>query len=368
MTRAWATATATRWQRSGTSCRCSSRSTRSRSPQPTPAQPRAPCRASPSGAERYLNRGLRPCPATRPTRATATPDTETWFDDNGWWGTRVHRGLPRHRQRAAACRRRTGAALHRRRRLGPAAGRHLVEHRAPLQGRARRSPSDTLLATLIYQQTHSRLRARARRAGSWPGRTRRGSAPPTACTRAAPQPDADRLHRGAADLRAGGALPPDRRRPANAQRAERLKATALHRFGYLLDFSPQYDAIYLQWMLALYSLDHDPTLYALAADNARDAQTRALERRRALPALLERRDAPAQDAEAGHAADAGRDHQPVRLAGRLPAAALSGGSTLRARAAAHDAVEHAVGQHALGEQHRLRVAADQRSGPSSAAR
>ena len=29
-------------------------------------------------------------------------------------------------------------------------------------------------------------------------------------------------------------------------------------------------------MLALYSLDHDPTLYALAADNARDAQTRAL--------------------------------------------------------------------------------------------
>ena len=44
----------------------------------------------------------------------------------------------------------------------------------------------------------------------------------------------------------------------------------------LLDFSPQYDAIYLQWMLALYSLDRDPTLYALAADNARDAQTRAL--------------------------------------------------------------------------------------------
>jgi hypothetical protein len=28
-------------------------------------------------------------------------------------------------------------------------------------------------------------------------------------------------------------------------------------------------------MLALYSIDHDPTLYALAADNARDAQTHA---------------------------------------------------------------------------------------------
>ena len=55
-----------------------------------------------------------------------------------------------------------------------------------------------------------------------------------------------------------------------------LRNTALDRFGYLLDFSPQYDAIYLQWMLALYALDHDRTLYALAADNARDAQTRAL--------------------------------------------------------------------------------------------
>ena len=46
--------------------------------------------------------------------------------------------------------------------------------------------------------------------------------------------------------------------PADCERAELLKATALDRFGALLDFSPQYDAIYLQWMLALYSLDHDP--------------------------------------------------------------------------------------------------------------
>ena len=47
------------------------------------------------------------------------------------------------------------------------------------------------------------------------------------------------------------------------------------RFGYLLDFSPQYDAIYLQWMLALYAQDHDPVLYRLAADNARNAESRA---------------------------------------------------------------------------------------------
>src|SRR5262249_55300393 len=60
------------------------------------------------------------------------------------------------------------------------------------------------------------------------------------------------------------------------QTAARPKRTALQRFGYLLDFSPQYDAIYVQWMLALYGLEGDPALYALAADNARDAQARAI--------------------------------------------------------------------------------------------
>ena len=38
---------------------------------------------------------------------------------------------------------------------------------------------------------------------------------------------------------------------------------------------PQYDAIYQQWMLALYAQDHDPVLYRLAADNARNAESRA---------------------------------------------------------------------------------------------
>jgi len=82
-----------------------------------------------------------------------------------------------------------------------------------------------------------------------------------------------RTEAGRAPIEAGGAEcwigMPD---PGHAGR---LKATALTRFGQVLDFSPQYDAIYLQWMLALYALDGDRSLYALAAANARDAQTRA---------------------------------------------------------------------------------------------
>ncbi len=65
--------------------------------------------------------------------------------------------------------------------------------------------------------------------------------------------------------------------PAECAFARQLKTRSLARFGYLLDFAPQYDAIYLQWMLALYGLEGDPTLYRMAADNARDAQARALD-------------------------------------------------------------------------------------------
>ena len=57
--------------------------------------------------------------------------------------------------------------------------------------------------------------------------------------------------------------------------ADYLTAHALHRFGPMLEFAPQYDAIYVQWMLAIYSLEHDSVLYALAADNARNAESRA---------------------------------------------------------------------------------------------
>ncbi len=54
-----------------------------------------------------------------------------------------------------------------------------------------------------------------------------------------------------------------------------LTGTALKRFGEELNFAPRYDAIYLQWLLALYGLDGNAGLYRLAAVNAGDAQARA---------------------------------------------------------------------------------------------
>ena len=53
--------------------------------QPTPANRRAVARFA-AGAERYLNRGLRPLAGYSPYPADRAPGTLTWFDDNGWWG------------------------------------------------------------------------------------------------------------------------------------------------------------------------------------------------------------------------------------------------------------------------------------------
>ena len=39
-----------------------------------------------AGAERYLNRGLRPLPGYSPYPGDRSANTQTWFDDNGWWG------------------------------------------------------------------------------------------------------------------------------------------------------------------------------------------------------------------------------------------------------------------------------------------
>src|SRR5438045_2803374 len=52
---------------------------------PTPSHRRAVLRFA-AGAERYLNRGLRPVPGYSPYPGDRAPGTQTWFDDNGWWG------------------------------------------------------------------------------------------------------------------------------------------------------------------------------------------------------------------------------------------------------------------------------------------
>jgi Glycosyl hydrolase family 76 len=227
-----------------------------------------------AGAERYLNRGLRPVAGYSPYPGDRRADTLTWFDDNGWWGVAFVNAY-----RATGTRRYLSDA---RRALAyidaagwdPRAGGIWWNTAHPYKA-GEALAAGTLLAALLYQQTRSRFDlAQARTFLRWANTS---GFSPTDGLYAGSSVDATPIDYIEAPLiYAQALLCTLTATPAECERAERLKTVALDRFGYLLDFSPQYDAIYLQWMLALYSLDHDPTLYALAADNARDAQTRAL--------------------------------------------------------------------------------------------
>jgi len=240
--------------------------------EPSAANRRALTRFA-AGAERYLNRGLRPLPGYSPYQGDREANTETWFDDNGWWGIAFVEayhatGNARYLADAERALRYVASAG-----WDPNGGGIWWNTEHPYKSGPALA-ADTLLATLIYQQSHSAFAlGQARKFIAWANTSG---------------------FSGADDLYAGSSLnstPVDyieapliyaqallchlTGTTSECQRAAQLKTTALDRFGYLLDFAPQYDAIYLQWMLALYALEGDRTLYTLAADNARDAQTRA---------------------------------------------------------------------------------------------
>jgi hypothetical protein len=240
--------------------------------QPTPANRRAVARFA-AGAERYLNRGLRPLPGFSPYPGDRAAGTQTWFDDNGWWGVafvNAYRATGTRRYLLDAER-----ALHYIATLGwdPRGGGIWWNTSHPYKA-GEALASGTLLAALLYEQTRSPFAlAQASRFLAWANTS--GFSP------------ADGLYAGssldatpidyieAPLIYAQAVLCAGRGTAGDCTRAEQLKTVALDRFGYLLNFSPQYDAIYLQWMLALYARDHDPVLYRLAVDNARNAASRA---------------------------------------------------------------------------------------------
>jgi hypothetical protein len=227
-----------------------------------------------AGAERYLNRGLRPVPGFSPYPGDREANTQTWFDDNGWWGLGFVNAF-----RATGNRRYLTDAQHAlsyiaRAGWDPPSGGIWWNTTHPYKSGPALA-ADTLLATLIYQQNHSGFAlAQARRFllyANGPGFSLTDGLYAGSSLNATPVDyiEGPLIYAQATLCRLTGV-------PSECSLAERLKARALTRFGYTLDFSPQYDAIYLQWMLALYSTDGDPTLYALATNNARDAQARAI--------------------------------------------------------------------------------------------
>ena len=242
------------------------------------AQPTAANRAAvagfASGAERYLNRGLRPRPGYSPYPGDRTANTETWFDDNGWWGVAFVNAY-----HATGSKRWLNDAQRALDYIAAAgwdsrSGGIWWNTTHPFKSGPALA-SDTLLATLLFQQTGSSADlAQARKFLTW-ANTGGGFSPANGlyADSSVNQTPVDYVE--APLIYAQAVLCHMTSDAEYCHRAAEQEIASLRRFGDVLDFAPQYDAIYLQWMLALYSLDGDRSLYQLALENARDAETRA---------------------------------------------------------------------------------------------
>jgi len=240
--------------------------------QPTSANRSALTRFA-TGAEHYLNRGLHPLPGYSPYPGDRTAGTETWFDDNGWWGIAfvnayLATGSKRWLNDAMRALNYIAAAG-----WDPREGGLWWNTHHPYKAGAALA-SDTLLATLLYQQTKSSFAlAQARKFLAW-GNTSGFSSADGLYAGSSLNPTPIDYAEGPM-IYAQAVLCDLTGVHDDCTHSEQQKTNSLRRFGYLLDFSPQYDAIYLQWLLALYGLRHDRALYQLAADNARNIQARS---------------------------------------------------------------------------------------------
>ncbi len=232
---------------------------------PTPANLSA-VRTFANGAERYLDHSLRPVAGYAPYPGDRGSTVETWFDDNGWWGlafVNAYRATGAARYLTDAER-----ALTYIERAGwdPNGGGIWWNTTHPYKA-GEALASGTLLATLLYLTTHSRADlAAANMFLAW-GNTTGFSAADGLYAKS----DSSRVPEDYVEaplIYAQQQLCAATGAQSDCARVPALIDTSLQRFGPDLDFGPQYDTIYLQWMLALYGADQDPRLYDLAASNA----------------------------------------------------------------------------------------------------
>jgi hypothetical protein len=237
---------------------------------PSPAH-RAALSTFARGAERYYDRGLRPTPGYAPYPGDRG-QVRAWFDDNGWWGlgfmdayraTGNSRYL-RDAERAFAFIAAQG--------WDRARGGLWWDTSHPYKA-GEPLAAGSLLGALLFRSTHNPFYlGQVNRFLTWADANfltelrlyaRTDSDPTPTPYVEGPLVEAHQLL-----CQAG--------QPAACARARELADASWNRFQARLQMGPQYDTIYLHWMLVYASQTGDARWPALAAQMAQSAQSNAL--------------------------------------------------------------------------------------------
>jgi hypothetical protein len=225
------------------------------------------------GAERYWNRRLRPHPGYAAYPGDHRTRARTWFDDNGWWGLAFFDAYrATHERRALDAARRALRFVMLAgwdRRHGGIWWNNMRKFKA-----GESLASTTLLASLMYTETHRRGYLRlAQRLIAWGNRSmwndQRGLYG-ARDTNDAPMPyvegpmiAADQTLCEATGVRSYCTL------------ADALAGRAFSFFGDDFRMGPQFDAVYVHWMLHYYAHGGSPVWYQVADKVATDADQNA---------------------------------------------------------------------------------------------
>jgi len=234
---------------------------------PTPANLHA-ANAFALGAERYFNPSLRPVAGFGSYPDLRSPE-RTWFDDNGWWGLSFldafrATGNPRFVRDAQRAFRFIAVSG-----WDPGAG-GLWWDTSHSKKAGESLASATLLAALLYERTGSAYyAAQARKFIAWADVNfwnPKAQLYPRTETSATPMPyvEVPMIVASRVLCRADG-------NQDDCRRADALEGAFRAWFPPEADMGPQFDAVYLRWLLEEYALEGDPQLYAIANYNAQRA-------------------------------------------------------------------------------------------------
>jgi hypothetical protein len=230
-----------------------------------------------AGAERYFNAQLLPTAGYAPY-PNDRGQVQTWFDDNGWWGLAFmdaycatgNARYMRDAERAFAFIATQG--------WDPGTGGLWWNTSHPYKA-GEALASGTLLAALLFQHTRKQLYLdQVHKFLTWADANfvtelglydRTGSDSTPTPYIEGPLVEANQV------LCASG-------QQAACARAKQLAQACWQRFAARLSMGPQYDTIYLHWMLAYASQTNDSRWPTLARQMAADAQAHALSKQRGL--------------------------------------------------------------------------------------